>query len=175
MLLSLLLVFAVNLAFATGGTPATNAGSSAADPRFAKMDFLMGKWGGFANGTAGQGPGGLEFVADLDGKVMEAISTQQFPANDKHPAFTYRSIMYISSPTTALFVDNEGHVIHHTVQVLANPRRVVFTSNPEPYSPKFRLTYIDMGGGKAKCVFEIAPYGAKGYTQHVEGTGEKQK
>jgi hypothetical protein len=175
MLLCLLSIFVLQAELSATSAPDTQAQSSTIAPRLVNLKFLMGKWTGFANATAGKGPGGLEFVSDLDGKLLKAISTQEFPATDKHPAFTYRSIMYISSPTTALFVDNEGHVLHHTVQVLSKPLRVVFTSKPEPYSPRFRLTYVDLGGGKAKCIFEIAPYGSKTYTQHVEGTGERQK
>ena len=68
------------------------------------------------------------------------------------------------------YFDNEGHVIEYTVEVSRDGQRVVLSSEPEPSSPAFRLTYERVDDDTVDVAFAIAPPGKPGaFTTHVSG------
>jgi hypothetical protein len=140
------------------------------------FQFLFGTWSGEGLGPGGKGPGTLTVEPDLDGTILKAVNNQNFPGNEKQPPFTYRGMMIVSSPTKALFVDNEGHVLHYTVR--ATPNKVVFTGEREavPVSPRFRFSYALLENGKLDCSFDIAPMGTPDkFSIHVGGTASRKQ
>jgi hypothetical protein len=129
--------------------------------------FLIGNWTGDGTGPAGQGIGDLVVETDLKDSILKMTNQVDFTGKDKKT--TYRSTMVVSGGSKALFMDNEGHVLHYTVTL--GPKTVTFVSDPEPNSPRFRFTYTDLGSNKVRCSFDIAPPpNLNKYTIHESGT-----
>ena len=75
----------------------------------------------------------------------------------------------------AIYFDNEGHVIHYTAEFAEGGDRIVFTSETEVSSPRFRLTYSKLGPGKVAIRFEIAPPGKPdAFSPYIEATARRK-
>src|SRR4051794_12379633 len=85
---------------------------SVAGDRWKAFQFLLGSWSGEGVGPAGQGPGGMVVETDLNDSILRLTNQVDFAAKDKKTA--YRGTMVVSSSQKALFLDNEGHVLHYT-------------------------------------------------------------
>ena len=161
------------------GAAATPAGAPPAPPyqpeaQWRAFQFLMGTWSGTGIGTAGEGPGTMVVASDLDGAVLKITNSQNFGPKGGRAAFTYSSIMVISPNMKALFVDNEGHVLHYTAR--ADGKNVTLLSVPERNSPRFRFTFKSVGEDKVDCGFDVAPLETPGkFTVHVHGVATKKK
>lgn len=167
------------VAFIGVSVGAKSAGSAAAafEPppnNWQAFQFLIGSWSGKGIGTAGEGIGNMTVETDLDGAILKVTNTQDFAAKGNRAAFTYRGVMVVSPSRKALFVDNEGHALHYTVTVA--PRKIIFLSDPEQYSPRFRFTYTDMGGGRVNCAFDVAPLETPNkFSIHISGVATKKR
>ena len=152
--------------------PATDAPQRVAGvDRWKAFRFLIGNWSGDGTGVAGQGVGDLSVETDLNESILKMTNQVNFTGKDRKT--TYRSTMVVSAGSKALFVDNEGHVLHYTVSF--GPKTITFVSDPERNSPRFRFTYTDLGGKQVKCSFDIAPPPTLDkYTIHVSGTATKK-
>jgi hypothetical protein len=166
------MLLCVNAIAAKPNKPATDAPQPASGTdRWKAFRFLIGSWSGDGAGPAGQGSGDLAVETDLNDSILKMTNLVNFTGTDKKT--TYRSTMVVSAGSKALFIDNEGHVLHYTVSV--GPRTITFVSVPEPNSPRFRFTYTDLGGKQVKCAFDIAPPpNINKYTIHVSGTVTKK-
>ncbi len=153
----------------------------AVDP-WAGWRFLIGEWEGTGGGQPGEaGGGGFRFAPDLDGRVLVRRSYAEYAATAGRPAFRHDDLMlvYRESPgaeSRALYVDNEGHVIHYTAAVDTGAGRVVLTSLPDPRAPRFRFTYRRLSPDSLAFRFDIAPPGQPdSFAVYVQGTARRKR
>jgi len=127
------------------------------------LKFLEGSWEGKGTGDPGQSIGEFSFGFDLQGKVLIRKSFAEYPATDQRPAFRHDDMMIVykesGKPISAIYFDNEGHVINYTVNFSDNRLSLVFLSDHTSSSPRFRLTYTKINDGSLNIKFEIAPPG----------------
>ena len=125
--------------------------------------FFLGEWIGEGGGQPGQGQGEFTLYPDLQGAILVRKSATSYPASASQPAFTHEDkiIVYHESEavTQAIYFDNEGHVIHYTVEIAPDRNTVIFLSKVSPSSPRFRLTYAKTSDTTMTIRFEIAPPG----------------
>ncbi len=149
-------------------------------PNWQAWKYLLGEWMGEGGGQPGQGTGGASFSLDLDGNVLTRKSWLSFPAQNDQPAFTHEDLLVtyldLDGSLNALYLDNEGHVIHYSVSL--NPKGdIVYTSQAIPGAPRFRLSYLrDRGSDSFRIRFEIAPPGKPDdFEVHVESISNRKK
>jgi hypothetical protein len=76
----------------------------------------------------------------------------------------------------AIYFDNEGHVINYTAQFSQNKDTLTFRSDLVPDTPRFRLTYINIGIDSVKIVFEMTmPGKPEKFFPYLEGSAHKRK
>ena len=141
-----------------------------ADP-FAPLRFLVGNWVGEGGGQPGQGGGGFSLLPALDGKVLVRHNVTDLVSRDGKPAHHEDdlSVYPEGEALRALYLDNEGHVIHYTVSALAAGKGAVLLSDLNP-GPRFRLSYLSTGPDSVTIRFEFAPPGRpEAFTTYLEG------
>jgi len=160
------LVLTANVAFSREGSQAAPQAAATAAPAspLDTLRFLVGTWQGEGGGRPGQGSGSASFTFDLDGRVLLRHNRSEYPATGDKPAVIHDDLMVIypvpgTRKLEAMYFDNEGHVIEYAVAASPDGRRVVLSSEPEPSSPTFRLTYAVVDGNTVDVTFEIAPPG----------------
>jgi hypothetical protein len=143
------------------------------DP-FAPVRFLAGQWTGEGAGDPGKGSGAFSFRFDLDGRALIRQSVADYPAQGGRPAAHHADLITTyaeGDALRALYLDNEGHVIHYTVAAV--PDGAVFLSEAGP-GPRFRLTYRTTGPNRVHIRFEIAPPGKpEAFATYVEGASTR--
>jgi hypothetical protein len=119
------------------------------DP-FNALQFLTGEWVGEGAGSPGQSAGACSFTLDLQGKVLirksYAVSTK-----GRHEDLMVVYLDEASKNLKAVYFDNEGHVIHYTVD--AGPDSAVFRNE------QYRLTYRKDRADKLAMDFDVAAPG----------------
>ncbi|MGA8891489.1 MAG: hypothetical protein WB493_07970 [Anaeromyxobacteraceae bacterium] len=140
------------------------------DP-WAPLRFLSGAWkaeggGGKPGAVVG---GGFTFAIELDGRVAVRRGSSELAPAPGEAARKVREDLTVIYPKgkglTALYWDDEGHVIRYAVRTEAGI--VIFESEPGP-GPRFRLTYARRGPDLVEIAFSIAPPG-KPFETHVAG------
>lgn len=134
------------------------AQAPAPDP-FAPLRFLLGTWVGEGGGRPGQASGEATFSLELDGHALVRRSWAETPATQGRAASRHEDRITVypeAGALRALYVDNEGHVIHYAVTAV--PDGAVLLSEPGP-GPRFRLTYRRAGADTVALAFDIAPPG----------------
>ncbi len=140
------------------------AQAPAPDP-LAPVRFLVGSWAGEGSGRPGPAAGEATFSLDLGGRVLVRRSHAQGPSG-RHEDCT--TVYPEGGGLKALYVDNEGHVIHYAVTASADA--VVFLSEPAP-GPRFRLTYRRQGADALALSFDIAPPGRpEAFSAYLQAT-----
>ncbi len=126
------------------------------------FSFLLGSWVSVQRPEDGSGTS--DFSLEAQGSVVLRKNHADYPASARGPAGVHDDIMMIvrgGSPDTlrATYADNEGHVIEY---VVGSPREgeILFTSEPLPGSPRYRLWYGRVGADTVAGRFEIAPPGS---------------
>ncbi len=161
--------------------PALRAAEPPAPPRVSweSLQFLMGDWAGGGGGAPGQGEGGFSFAPDLQGRILVRKNQAKYPATADRPAFTHDDLMvvYQEAPPAmrAVYFDNEGHVIHYTVEVSKDGNSAVFLSEPSTSGPRFRLTYAKTGADTVSIKFEIAMPGKPDFAPYIDATARRKK
>jgi len=122
--------------------------------------FLLGEWVGQGGGTPGEGAGRSTFSLDLQGSVLIRKSFADYPASKGRPAYSHDDLMVVyresNKPAKAIYFDNEGHIIHYSVEFSKDSASVTFLSDIVGSAPRFRLRYTESGNETLKLTFEIA-------------------
>jgi hypothetical protein len=137
------------------------AGSRAGDP-WAGWEFVMGEWIGEGTGTPGEGSGGFTFAMELDGRSLVRRSHADYPPAGGKPATHHQDLMLFyrepgEADASALYLDNEGHVIHYRARAAARGDTLTLRSRPAIGMPAYRFTYVKAGERALRFTFEIAP------------------
>ncbi|GLH68696.1 hypothetical protein GETHPA_02290 [Geothrix rubra] len=146
------------------------AQAPAADP-FAPLRFLLGTWTGEGGGRPGQLSGEATFSLELDGHALVRRSWAETPAAPGRAASRHEDRLTVypeGGGLRALYVDNEGHVIHYTVT--GSAEGAVFLGDAGP-GPRFRLTYRRTGTDTVALAFDIAQPGRPdAFTTYLQAT-----
>lgn len=138
------------------------------DP-LAPLRFLVGTWRGEGTGQPGRSVGVATFRFELEGRALVRRSFADAPAAEGRPASRHEDLMTVfvgGGQLRALYLDNEGHVIHYLVA--PGPDGVTFTSEAAP-GPRFRLSYRRKGEGQVALRFEIAaPAASEAFRTYLE-------
>ncbi len=154
--------------------PAQMAGVSQADP-WKALAFLEGTWEARTQGAGGPTVSGrYTFQRELSGHVLARHSTSD--PGCKGPArfdCAHGDLLYVFAeapgrPLTAIYFDNEGHVIHYDV-FATSPTMVTFLSQAGP-GPQFRLTY-ELKGGELNGRFQMQMPGQTEWRSYLEWSG----
>jgi hypothetical protein len=146
-------------------------------PNWDAWQFLIGEWIGEGGGAPGQGGGNMTFHFDLQGQVLLRENHVEFPDTPERPAFVNDDLTVIypepDGVMRAIYFDNEGHVIPYAVT--STEDAIILVSDPEPFSPRFRTTYLKGKNGTVITRFEIAPSGdPDGFAIYVEGSANRK-
>jgi hypothetical protein len=163
--------------------PATTG--AAASDALGALSFLAGEWEGVGGGGPGQGTGIFSFQRDLQQRVLVRHNHSAYPAAAGRPAAVHDDLMVVytegePAKLRAIYFDSEGHVIHYAVQLAgsaapAETRSVVFVSDVEPTSPRYRLTYRMTGADAVEIRFEIAPPGKpEGFVPYIAASARRK-
>ncbi len=144
------------------------------------IDYLIGNWTGEGGGVPGQGVGAFSFEPSLEGKVLIRKSRAEYPATKDHPAFAHEDLMIVyrelddraEGAPRAIFFDSEDHVIRYDITMFGD--RIVFTSEPAPNSPQYRLTYTRVTASSLRIKFEISSRG-NGFTTYLEASAKRTR
>jgi hypothetical protein len=141
--------------------------------------FLIGEWVGEGGGEPGQGSAVFTFSPDLDNKVLVRRSHMDFPATPFRPAVVHDDLLIVyqdpDQSRRAIYFDNEGHVIHYSVEISEKQDTVTFLSEKLPSEPRFRLSYWKTPEATLTTRFEIAPPGQpEAFSVYVEGNARRK-
>lgn len=118
--------------------------------------------------------GGFTFAIELDGRVGVRRGRSELAPAAGEAARTVHQDLTVVYPRgkglTALYWDDEGHVIRYAVRTEAGI--VIFESEPGP-GPRFRLTYARRGPDLVEIAFAVAPPG-KPFETHVSGLARRE-
>jgi hypothetical protein len=140
------------------------------------LQFLVGSWTGAGSGQPGQsGSGASDFAFDLDGKVLVRTNRTEYPPKPGEKAgVVHKDLLIIypqpgASKLSAIYFDNEGHVINYSVALPAKQPAVVFESEASEKAPRYRLAYELAKDGTLSVEFFVAPPGGE-FKSYVKGT-----
>jgi hypothetical protein len=169
----------VALLEARSGAPAIGHASQAAAPALsAAWTALLGDWKGEGGGEPGAGAGRESFRYDLDKHVITRRGTSDYPASAGRPA-THHEDLTIIYPTSsgqsasAVYFDNEGHVVNYSASWSADDKKLVFVSTGDAREPQYRLTYRMLGPERLAVSFEVAPPGGGAFKTYVTGVNTR--
>jgi hypothetical protein len=131
-------------------------------PNWDGWQFLIGEWTGEGTGDPGEGTGGFTFELQLDGRVLVRQNHAEYPATKDKPAYSHQDLMVIHPEDpgwSAVYFDNEGHVIHYSVEFRTEGGGIAFTSTEPASAPRYLLTYTKLGAAKVGIEFAIAAPG----------------
>ena len=145
-------------------------------PNWEGWQFLIGEWTGEGEGDPGQGTGGFKFELQLDQRVLVRRNHAVYPATKDKPAYSHEDLMVIhpeGSGWTAVYFDNEGHVIHYSIEFRTDGASVAFTSAESASGPRYLLTYTKQGTHKVGIEFAIATPG-KPFTPYIHAVAHRK-
>ena len=165
----------IGLSLFLGATVLVGQAPAAKPDPFASLRFLVGTWqmveGEGAAGKAGRGE--FSLLPELGGNALIRRNFAEYPAQGDRPAFRHEDLMWVypeDGKLKALFLDNEGHVIHY--DVMAAGTGVVFQSSGA--GPRFRLGYTPAGPDSLDLAFDIAAPG-KEFGSYIRAKVRRKK
>ncbi len=155
------LVSMITLLIIVGLSTIVSAQTEPKSDAWSSWRFLVGEW--VSSPDPSGSTGGVTFSMDLNEKIMLCRNHAEYPATEKSPAINYQNLGVIfhegDKPVQASFFDNEGHVIRYVAQFSKAEDTLALTSDALASAPRFRLSYIKLGGDSLKVNFDIAPPG----------------
>ena len=153
--------------------------ASTGDGPWNALRFLEGTWDAKTQGEASgvNATGTYSFRRELGGHVLARHSSA---AGCKGPAdfdCEHTDLLYVyqdmpGQPPKAIYLDNEGHVIHYSVST-PTPTSAVFLSDPSVPGPQFRLSY-ELKGAIMSGEFQMRMPGKAEWTSYLEWSGAKK-
>ncbi len=152
--------------------------SQPSDP-WKALGFLQGTWEAKTNGESGvQVQGTYTFQMELKNHVLARHS--HYSAGCKGPAdfdCDHGDLLYVyqqmpGESLKALYLDNEGHVIHYSVSA-PTATSAEFLSDASQPGPRFRLLY-ELHGEVMSGKFQIRMPGQNEWKSYLEWSGSKQ-
>jgi hypothetical protein len=163
---------------APAAPPAGQPADATPDP-WAALRFLLGAWQAKTTGGMAQAQtaASYAFRLELRDHVLARHTRGGGCQGPEDSDCLHGDMLYIY-PTSngqafsAIYFDNEGHVIHYDVTT-PQPMTAVFLSDPAQPGPQYRLTYSfveDAMNGK----FEFKLPGQADFTSYLEWSGKQQ-
>lgn len=147
------------------------------DP-WAGLRFLLGSWEAKTTGgvAQAQAAGIYAFRLELNDHVMARHSSNGAcngpdPFDCRHSDLLYLYTEGNGPALQAIYLDNEGHVIHYDVSS-PKPATAVFISNPTQPGPQYRLSY-ELSGGMMTGKFELRMPGQTDFMTYLEWSGKR--
>jgi len=163
-------------ASASAQTPAKS--TAKADP-WAGVRFLLGSWeakttGGVAHA---QVSAGYAFRLELRDHVLARHTRSGSCSAPDDFDCQHSDLLYVYPASSgaaleAIYLDNEGHIIHYAVSA-PKPGTVVFLSDPAHPGPQYRLSYTFLEGVMSGQ-FEMKTPGQAEFTSYLEWSGKRQ-
>ena len=140
---------------------------AAADP-FDRLEVLIGRWEGSAEGQPGKGTVRREYSRVLNGRFIRVLNRSEYPAQEKNPkGEIHEDEGYISFDRgrKKLILRQfhvEGFVNQYVEDAESTPARVVFVTEAIENIPagwRARETYVVHGPDAFEEIFELAESG----------------
>ncbi len=143
------------------------------------MRFLLGSWEAKTTGgvAQAQASAGYAFRLELRDHVMARHSRSGACSAPDDFNCLHSDLLYIYPAAAgqafeAIYLDNEGHVIHYAVSV-PKPGTAVFLTDPAQPGPQFRLSYTFLDGVMSGQ-FEMKMPGQTDFSSYLEWSGKRQ-
>jgi hypothetical protein len=172
-------VLAVAALFALALTQNDRALAAPAEP-WKALAFLEGTWDAHTQaGSAGaQSNGKYTFKPELKNHVL--VRSSESDADCKGPASfdcEHKDVLYVyqeaeNQPLSAIYFDNEGHVIHYDVST-PDATTAIFLSAASPSGPQFRLVY-ELKNAVLSGKFQMRMPGRAEWKSYLEWSGAKR-
>jgi hypothetical protein len=120
---------------------------------FPALQFLLGNWQ--VESKPGEATAHFEFVLDLQGKVIVRHNHIEYPQGARHDDLVV--VSQEGATTRGYYFDSDGYSGRYSIT--ANGAQVIFTSEPIPKLPRYRLTYTALPDGRLNAKLEVAPAG----------------
>jgi hypothetical protein len=135
--------------------------------------FLIGDWKGEGGGRPGQGFGEFSFKLDLQEHVLMRRASAEL-SNSKHEDLMVVYREPGTSADRAMYFDNEGHVIRYGITAGKDGKSLLFTSDPQPGTTRYRLTYTQTGSDSVGILFETAsPAKPDAFVKYIDGSAKR--
>jgi len=147
------------------------------DP-FAPRSFLIGTWDArTVNNPAVTASGAYTFRTELNGHVLARHTVAAGCKGPEDFNCEHGDLLYIYSerpgqPLRAIYLDNEGHVIHYNVTA-PTPTTAEFLSDAAAPGPQFRLFY-ELKDKVMSGKFQIRMPGQPDWKSYLEWTGSRK-
>ncbi len=163
-------------AAALGAQTPKPASTSQPDP-LAPLAFLEGGWAVDAKGDTGaRAAGNYLFARELNGHILARHGAYVFCVGPQDFDCGHQDLLYVyaeGSALKAIFLDNEGHVIHYDVSA-PDATTAVFLSDASTPGPRYRLSY-SLKNGIMTGNFQMLLPGKTEWRDYLTWSGPKQK
>jgi hypothetical protein len=153
--------------------------ASPAQSRFTDFEFLFGKWAGSGSGNPGEAIAGFtSFNLDLNQNILVRKNRAEFaPSAGQTQGMVHEDLLIIypnanSEDFSAMYFDNESHVISYRVFITEPGTGIVLESTAIGGGSRFRLQYKKMEDGSLDNEFQIAPPGGD-FKRYMQGRLKK--
>ena len=147
--------------------PATSAQTPSPDP-FTRVNGLIGRWEGMAEGQPGKGTVRREYSKVLNGRFIRVQNRSEYPAQEKNPKGEIHEdegFLSFDRRRKALMLRQfhvEGFVNQYVEDATSTPDRVVFVTEAIENIPpgwRARETYVMYSPDEFEEIFELAESG----------------
>lgn len=143
--------------------------------------FLLGEWDlGRGGGVPGQATAGyFSLTPDLSGQILVRKNHAEYASVNRKPAVVHDDLMVVyreAGSTKAIYADSESHIIHYSVSLSSDKKRIIFLSERTAGQPQYRITYENLSQDTVNITFEIAPPDKPDqFSKYVEGVVHRKQ